>query len=213
MGKKYKQWTIFASSIPFIIAIYYLSKGVFWYYFPIYPILAAVIPFLAERYINTRFATSVFKVTVLSLAFTHVLWGFGAGITLFGTFGFNSSLETSSPVIWNLSKTAQNLPADFFIMDATQHQFITFLPFMNNYDTRIVRSDFYFASSKKNIDDMRQELLVKNIKYIIARKSTLFNSWYAGCPLRNNEILFQFLEKHTKMIYDSIYVGEIYEVI
>ncbi|MFH1295636.1 MAG: hypothetical protein ABIH84_03590, partial [bacterium] len=75
------------------------------------------------------------------------------------------------------------------------------------------RSNYYFASSDKTIDEMRQELLDKNIKYIIARKSTLFNSWYAGCPLRNNEILFQFLERHTKVIYDSKYVGEIYQLI
>jgi hypothetical protein len=25
--------------------------------------------------------------------------------------------------------------------------------------------------------------------------------------------LFQFLEKHTKRVYDSVYVGEIYEII
>lgn len=208
--KDFKKFLVYASAIPFIIIIYYLSKSVFWYFFPAYPLLATIIPVLAERYIKTAHARSIFKVTLLSLVFTHALWGFGTMATLASTV---QNLRESNPVIYDLSKQAQNLPGNTYIMDAAQHQFILFLPFMSNYDTRIVRSDFYFASSGKSIDDMRHELLTKNIKYIIARKRTLFNSWYAGCPLRNNEILFQFLEKHTKQIYDSIYVGEIYEII
>ncbi|MFA5776666.1 MAG: glycosyltransferase family 39 protein [Patescibacteria group bacterium] len=209
-NKDLKKFLVYASTIPFIIIIYYMSKSVFWYFFPVYPLLATVIPVLAERYIKTGYATSVFKVTLLSLVFTHALWGFGTMATLANTV---QNLRDSNPVIYDLSKQAQNLPGDSYILDAAQHQFIVFLPFMSNYDTRIVRSDFYFAGSGKSIDEMRQELLDKNIRYIIARKRTLFDSWYAGCPLRNNEILFQFLEKHTKQIYDSVYVGEIYEII
>jgi len=209
-NKDFKKFLVYASAIPFIITIYYLSKSVFWYFFPVYPLLATVIPVLAERYIKTAHARSIFKVTLLSLVFTHALWGFGTMATLASTV---QNLRESNPVIYDLSKQAQNLPGDTYIMDAAQHQFILFLPFMTNYDTRIVRSDYYFASSGKSIDEMRQELLTKNIKYVIARKRTLFDSWYAGCPLRNNEFLFQFLEKHTKQIYDSIYVGEIYEII
>lgn len=205
-----KKFLVYASAIPFIIIIYYLSKSVFWYFFPVYPLLATIIPVLAERYIKTVHARSIFKVTLLSLVFTHALWGFGTMATLASTV---QNLRDSNPVIYDLSKQTQNLPGEAYIMDAAQHQFILFLPFMSNYDTRIVRSDFYFATSGKSIDEMKQELLAKNIRYIIARKRTLFDSWYTDCPLRNNEILFQFLEKHTKQIYDSIYIGEIYEII
>jgi len=209
-NKDFKKFLVYTSTIPFIIVIYYMSKGVFWYFFPVYPLLATIIPVSAERYIRTGHAMSIFKITLLSLVFTHALWGFGSAVTL---FKFNRSLEESSSVVWGLSKAAQNLPGDSYVLDAAQHLFIVFLPFMSNYDTRIVKSDYYFASSEKNIDEMRQELLDKNIRYIIARKPTLFDSWYTGCPLRNNEILFQFLEKHTKRVYDSVYVGEIYEII
>ncbi|MFH1566181.1 MAG: glycosyltransferase family 39 protein, partial [bacterium] len=180
--KDFKKFLIYASSIPFIVIIYYLSKSVFWYFFPVYPLVATAVPVLAERYIKTGYAMSIFKITLLSLVFTHILWGITAVVSLVSTV---QNLRDSSPVIYDLSKQAQNLPGDSYILDAAQHQFIVFLPFMNNYDTRIVRSNYYFASSDKTIDEMRQELLDKNIKYIIARKSTLFNSWYAGCPLRN----------------------------
>lgn len=116
-------------------------------------------------------------------------------------------------VLYGLSKEAQRLSKDHYIMDATQHIHLTYLPFMDNYDEKLVKSNFYFVSSGKSTEEMKRELLSKNIRYIIARKDTLFDEWYVGCPLRNNEILFQFLNKHTKMVYDSRYIGEIYEIL
>lgn len=209
-NRDFKKLLVYISSIPFTIVIYYMSKSVFWYFFPVYPLLATAIPVLAERYVKTQHARNIFKITLLSLIFTHAFWGLGTAVTLYEPV---NNLRDSNEVVYDLSKQAQNLPGSSFILDAAQHQFIVFLPFMSNYDTRVVRSDFYFASSGKNVNEMREEFLSKNIKYIIARKRTLFDGWYAGCPLRNNEILFSFLEKHTRMIYDSQYVGEIYEII
>ncbi|MBU0650202.1 glycosyltransferase family 39 protein, partial [Patescibacteria group bacterium] len=162
--KDFKKFLIYASSIPFIMIIYYLSKSVFWYFFPVYPLVATAVPVLAERYIKTGSAMSIFKITLLSLVFTHALWGITAVVSLVSTA---QNLRDSSPIIYDLSKQAQNLPGDSYILDAAQHQFIVFLPFMSNYDTRVVRSNYYFASSDKTIDEMRQELLDKNIKYII----------------------------------------------
>jgi len=111
-----------------------------------------------------------------------------------------------------MSKEAQNLSKNHYILDATQHIHATFLPFMDNYDERLVKSNFYFVSSKKDVDQIKAELLSKDIKYIIAQKNKLFDDWYVSCPFRNNEILFKFLEKHTRMVYDSKYIGEIYEI-
>jgi len=205
-----KKLLVFTVTIPFILVIYLMGKTVFWYFFPVFPLLSVVIPFLAEKYVKDKPVMDVFKIMLISFVFLHGLWGVGVASSL---FKLSSSIEESNPELWSLSKAVQNLPGTAYVMDASQHLYVVFLPFVSNYDTRVVRSDYYFASSGKNTDEMRQELLAKNIGYIVVRKNTLFSGWYAGCPLRNNEILFQFLERHTKMVYDSVYVGEIYKII
>src|SRR3989339_83023 len=209
-NRDFGKFLLYVSTFPFIITIYYLSKTVFWYLFPVFPLLSTVVPVLAERYIRAENAKTIFKAVLLSSFFTHGLLGSVYAMNWFTPY---PNVAESSPILWKLSKYAQNLPENYYILDASEHIYLVFLPFMNNYDTRLVKSNYYFVSSEKGLDTMRQELLNKNIKYIIARKRTLFDKWYTGCPLRNNEILFRFLEKHTVQIYDSVQAGEIYEII
>ncbi len=213
--KKHNSLMVFfyLSILPFVFVIYLLTKGVvFWYLLPVFPFLATVAPILAERYFRGRLAFYVFRMIVLSLFFMHALFGLSVAISFLSSQKAKS-IQESDPVTYELSKKADYFSNTGLILDATQHLHITFLPYMDNYGTKLVRSDYYFASSGKTVEEMRSELIAKGIKYIIARKANLFDNWYIGCPLYNNVLLNQFLEKYTTIVYDSGYIGEIYEII
>jgi len=197
-------------SIPFILVIYIQTKSVMWYLFPVFPILSLVVPYIAENILTRNKFKKIFLWLLLSLSFAQLFWGFATSLQMLA-YRRESADELNE--LREMNTKVQELATGSFVMNATQHQHVAYFPFMTNSRERLIESGYYFASSEKDLKNMRDELVGKNVHYIVAMKNTLFDPWYKGCPLRNNEKLFNFLEQHTTLVADYGQFGEIYQVI
>lgn len=206
----FKLGLIFLSSMVFVASVFIVSKTIYWYYFAIFPILSLVVPYIVDVVVKSDYIRNFFNLLVVSLFFSQIFWGFTYSVFLLDNVD-NYALGVKSIV--NMNKTLESLSKESFVMDATQHHYVAFYVFMDNAHERLVRSTYYFVSSSKNLEQMRQELINKNITYIVAIPDYLFDGWYTGCQFRNNEILFRFLNDHTKLMHDFGTYGKIYKVI
>ncbi len=197
-------------SLPFILAMYIKTKSVMWYLFPVFPLLSLVIPYIAENILTRSNFKNIFLWLLLSLSFAQLFWGFATSLQMLA-YRRESADELNE--LREMNTKVRELATDSFIMNATQHQHVAYFPFMTNSRERLIESGYYFASSEKGLEGMRDELIGKNVHYMVAMKDTLFDPWYKGCPLRNNEKLFNFLEQHTVLVADYGQFGEIYQII
>lgn len=197
-------------SIPFILVIYIQTKSVFWYLFPVFPLLSLVVPYIAENILTRDKFKNIFLWLLLSLSFAQLFWGFATSLQM---LAYRRESVNVLNELREMNARVQELATDSFVMNATQHQHAAYFPFMTNSRERLVESDYYFASSEKDLEGMRDELVGKNVHYVVAMKDTLFDPWYKGCPLRNNERLFNFLEQHTILVADYGQFGEVYQII
>lgn len=205
----------FTPALLFVLMFFTFAKTFYWYLFPVYSVLALVTPLLAEKIFSTR-QRKYFILVVCTFAISNLI--LSTSVIARSGVGVVNSIENSAPSIYRYNTFVEKLPDNYLVMNAAEHQFIVFLPFVKNYDQKVVNSNYFFVASGKTLEDMKEELLQKNIKYILARKDYLFDTWYKGCPAKNNLILNDFLNKHTKEIYsqrgvEGYSLWEVYEII
>ncbi len=175
-------------------------RGVFWYIIFVFPFLAPAFPYLCKVWfgVSQRFLFSIFGGVAFSSMFLGILLSFGqldaspnlselSGIYLRGVREQNESIS--------------HIVSSGYILDASEHPHHVNFMFFPNYDTRVLRSNYYFVTANKSFYEMHKELIDNNIKYIAVHKDKLPDTWYQKLPRKNNEILLEFLDKYTVPIY------------
>jgi len=173
--------------ITFLSTIFYLifAGSIFWYVLTLFPIYA-------HRIVN---ALSNFKKPI----FFYVI----SIIVVLSQLLFVIDIFYSNRNKYNFVEAAKNdkLLKDItngeLILDASEHPSFVTYSFFKDWDYLIVRSNFYFASTNKNFDDISKELKSRRIKFIIVNKDQFTSDLYKGCPKLNNDILSQFIKSNT----------------
>jgi hypothetical protein len=188
------------------IAFFYIFVGtIFWYLFPIFPLIALSIPLVANgvkiRSVDRKFTERI----ILSFAcinFLYMILMAPARINM--AHSINDLANTDTAFIRDIylhnTYINQNTTGSL-ILDTTEFPFTVLLPFVDDADTRIIYSNYYFAAANKSLADMYNELTAKGIGYVIANKLPTTTPWYTGCVARNRDILVDFLDRYTIPLY------------
>ena len=192
-------WSGIISTIVFMITI----SSVFWYLLPLFPIFALSISKIIYRIPNNKIQriTLMFCYTVIT---TNILIGIYMATDNFyplKNFSQKEIAKTDIKTLYDVNNQINLLPKDQLILDASEH-FNNFLAtFVEDADSRIVKSNYYFASNTKLLEELREELLKNNIHFIIIDKNKILDPWYRNCPLENNKRLLLFLNRFTEPVY------------
>jgi len=186
-------------------ALYFVYVGViYWYLFAIFPLISLVIAILIDDLIKSKLLRNFLIGLTVSTGLIAVLGPvrgvFRTGKSprdISGEFTSLTLMETYKMNIF-LGEVSQNS----YVLDASEHTSAVFLPYLKDYDKKVIKSRYYFASAGKPLKDVYRELKQKKIDIIVVDKSKLMDPWYyKACPAINRRILIEFLNNYTHEIY------------
>ncbi len=203
-GKKFGKlyWVALGTLIPFYIFV----AAPYWYLFYLFPLFALAFFTLIEQIKNERFKKVIYILVVASLIHNVTTIGYATKIafTPIRSFAEENIKETFLKDTYEYNKILEEVAQNGKILNASEKGHQIFLLFMGNNDSQVVNSNYYFGTSGKSGEEMKNELLSQGIRYITVFEGVLDHEWYIGCPKENNQVLKDFLEKHTVKIETGI---------
>ncbi|MBD3365844.1 hypothetical protein GF360_00705 [candidate division WWE3 bacterium] len=198
-SKKEMYWLILTQTVIF----YILVGSVFWYLLPLYPFYALLTASFLDHIKNARVKKLFLDITKASLI-TNLIYALILSYMYMEplkTLDEKNIKQSDLVKIYEQNKVISKFRKNFLILDASEHGHAILTPFVPGGDEFIVKSNYYFASSPKNPKEMKEELIENGIKFIMAEKDKLEDSWYTDCPKENNKKLKNFLDKHTVPVF------------
>jgi len=201
------------STIIFMV----LVSSIFWYLLPLYPIYAIIISKLIGSIKIPSLKKILLNLCYLTLA-TNLIIGVTTATLIFTpieNLGGEEIKKTELNQIYEFNMRINSISDGSLILDASEHPFNINTMFVPNADIKIVKSNYYFASTDRPLNSLRNELLGNNIKFVVVNKDYLESPFYEGCPLKNNIKLLEFLEKYTEPVYkgETEYEKKIFRII
>ena len=180
-----------------------------WYLIPVFSIIALIASstttaLIKDGIIKTYLVFLILGTTTVSVIFLLSISFNGLKVSGTGektkqdpyiTSGYDLVVNTSSTI----DSVIGNNPGSY-ILDAALHPYFVFTTYTSNYYATITRNNLYFLENT-DTDLMRDELISKNVRYILVSRANLLNTWYDGCAEENNRTLDKFLNKYTVPIF------------
>ncbi len=180
------------------IVMFYLQVGVlFWYIYPLYPFIALGIPLCVEFLFTKVKHKKTIEILVYSAGLAYFMLLFTFIFLLLSEGYFTKQLMW----LFEINTKVNTLERNKLILNAFEHPYSVPLTFAESYDKRIINSGYYFASADKPLADIHTELLNHNVGYIVVSEKHLLDAFYTGCPLKNNQILKEYLGIYTEPVY------------
>ncbi len=199
-GKLY--WVGLGTLIPFYVFV----AAPYWYLFYLFPLFALAFFTLVEQITNEKFKKVVYILVVASLVHNVTTVGYATKIafTPIESFAEENIKKTFLKDTYEYNKILEKVAQNGKILNASEKGHQIFFLFMKDNDTHVINSNYYFGTSGKNNDEMKNELLSQGIRYITVFEGALDHEWYVGCPKENNHVLKGFLEKYTTKVETGI---------
>jgi len=194
---------IFLITIIPTILFYIMVSSIFWYLLPLYPIYALITAYFIKNLESEKIKEALKSLIYASLATNFTL----ALIITFLNFESLKSLDKENIMnssfgnLYEINMEIAALSGDSLILDASEHGHTVLTTFIPKGDEKIVKSNYYFATSNKLLSEMKEELLQNNIHYLMVKKDKLKDPWYQGCPKQNNITLYNFIQEYTKPVF------------
>ena len=196
--------------ISIIFTLYFLITNTvsYWYLLPILPFISLLGAYLLEKYFNNKqrylitLAIFIFGVINIVGVLSHVI---------------KIQIPNINNDHYNLYNKVVNI-SEFFntteglIMDASMHPNQVFLTFVENYDERVFRSNYYFKASQNSNKNKLVELKSQNVKYITFDTYFSNSVTHFGCPVEDRLLMLDFLKEYAKVVYYDNEFGIIYEI-
>jgi len=211
--------TFFVGIFTTIFFLIFVSS-VFWYVLPIFFIYSLKISQAIVHFFEQQKSKILRKFLVLffsTLIISQLVYVLIDKYYLIGYESSNSYLEDDMRKTRNKDKINQDnflevLAQDKVILDASEHINLVQYTYFENWDFKILKSNYYFVTSKKSHNEMLLELKNINAGYILVHPEQFSNKWYEGCPNQNNNRLKEFLEKHTTKIEVKLDNAQVYKI-
>jgi hypothetical protein len=191
---------IYFAHLITLIAFWLTARTTYWYIMPSFTFFALGIPVIVSRVKNWKIKKAlniIVAATCLSSALLMV-----KGVLTW--YEFKGDLVNSPEQVkmgkdaYTLSKYLEEKTKDGGkIFNASELPAMLVTTYFTNEDSRVIRKEFYFASSGKNVDDIYREFKKNDIRYILTAKEIMFTDWYQGCTRRNSEMIAEFLNKYA----------------
>jgi len=204
------------TSVFFLIFV----SSVFWYILPIFFIYALKISQVITHFYELQKSKIIRIVLVLffsALIFSQLIYVLISKYFIMGYESSKSYREEDMKKTRNSEKINQDnfleaLAQDKIILDASEHINLVQFTYFENWDYKILKSNYYFVSSKKSHNEMLMELKNINVGYILVHPEQFSNKWFQGCPKQNNDSLKEFLEKNTTKVEVKLDNAEVYKI-
>lgn len=171
----------------FIIFFIFRIQTIYWYLYFLAPIISLSIP-LQLQALPGKYS-KILRTVVISVAVGQLC------LTLLATaYRIHSNGYRFYNTLKAFSSKIDNLPKNLYILDASIDVDHVLMPFVKNYDERVVKSNYYFASSGKSLETIKDELVRNNIGYLITYEGDKDAiSPIHGCPEKELKKVNEFV--------------------
>lgn len=195
---------LYASSIIYTVSYMAWVRVIAWYVMPYYPFYALYISyFILNTGISTRFRQLLKYMAILvCITYFILIYITSAFFLLVAPY---KDTGYSREELYKLNMRINELhgkDGSYFLNASTRARAV-FLTYVKNSDAFVVPAGYYFLNELTTEAEKYAELKSKNINYIITDKAELYSPIYAGCVLRRNTKLLDFINKYTEPVIDD----------
>lgn len=182
-----------------LVVFFVFVSSIYWYLFFLLPVFSITVTKFVFNSSHTKPGNILYYLLYSSIGANFIIALSFAGLYFnpIKDYSYENIQGSHLESLYISNKFIESLSNEGYILNASEHPDWILLPFMDNSDTKVVRSNYYFISSRKSLSEINEVFKKNNIKYILVNYESLKSDWYEGCPGENNEMIIKYIDKFT----------------